>query len=435
MKPYFRITCLQLPLLIIIYFINCVAFAEMRFPKPDFETQYNQPELMQPEQVLHHSEVMFVVILFAVLCFATYFVFKKRSRKGILAVLFFSLFFFGFFKKGCICAVGSLQNVSLAIFDPEYAIPFTVVMIFLLPLIFALFYGRVFCGSVCPLGAIQDILILKPLKIPRWLEHSLGMIPYIYLGLAVLYAATGSAFIICQYDPYIAFFRFHGSYNMIILGLIMLLIGAFIGRAYCRFLCPYSILLRWTSFFAKYHLSITPEDCIQCRLCENACPFGAINKPTPSKITESREVTRKRLARMLLLLPMIILFFGWGFSNLDNILSSLHPTVALAEQIRSEDLGYTTRPTWESATFRGTGQSTRELYINALQIKKQFHLGGWILGIFLGIVFACKLIFLSIKQQRKDYEADHMKCLSCGRCYSFCPTGHIKTNNTTPKST
>ena len=45
---------------------------------------------------------------------------------------------------------------------------------FLLPLIFALFAGRVFCAAVCPLGAAQDIVLLRPIKVPNWLAHCLG---------------------------------------------------------------------------------------------------------------------------------------------------------------------------------------------------------------------------------------------------------------------
>ena len=79
--------------------------------------------------------------------------------------------------------------------------------------------------------------------------------------------------------------------------------------------------------------------------------------------------------------------------------------------------------TWESATFRGTGRQTSELYREALQIRREFYLGGWILGAFLGMVLVGKLILLSIRGERKDYEADRMKCISCGRCYKFCPVG------------
>ncbi|MCL5098356.1 MAG: molybdopterin-dependent oxidoreductase, partial [Candidatus Omnitrophica bacterium] len=39
-------------------------------------------------------------------------------------------------------------------------------------------------------------------------------------GAAVLFAATGSGFIICQYDPFVSFFRRSGSVNMLAIGKI-----------------------------------------------------------------------------------------------------------------------------------------------------------------------------------------------------------------------
>lgn len=412
---------------ILTWLMSFPLFAESRFPKPDFESQYRQPELLKPEQTIHHSGSLLVLALVLALVAATYFVHKKRSRKGVWLVLLFSLGFFGFYQKGCVCVVGSLQNVTLAIFDSGYALPLTIVLFFILPLIFSLFFGRVFCSSVCPLGAIQDLLIIKPLKLPGWLDHSLGIFPYLYFGLAVLFAATGSAFIICQYDPFIVFFRLYGSYSMVIFGIAMLVIGAFVGRFYCRFLCPYSVLLRWASLFSKWPVSITPEECIQCKLCENACPFGAINKPSTDKIPESREKGRRRLGHLLLFMPLVMLVLGWLFAQLDDSMARMHPTVALAEQVRSEDLGLIKESTWESRAFRESGKTKKELYEEALAIKKQFYLGGWLLGAFLGMVFMGKMIMLSVRGKREDYEADRMKCFACARCYSYCPV--VKKND------
>jgi hypothetical protein len=44
---------------------------------------------------------------------------------------------------------------------PRYVISLYALLFFLLPLISSLFFGRVFCGAACPLGAMQDLLILQ----------------------------------------------------------------------------------------------------------------------------------------------------------------------------------------------------------------------------------------------------------------------------------
>ncbi len=61
---------------------------------------------------------------------------------------------------------------------------------------------------------------------------------------------------------------------MLILGACFLVIGLFIGRPYCRYLCPYGALLRPLSRLSRWHVRIPPEECINCRLCADACPYG-----------------------------------------------------------------------------------------------------------------------------------------------------------------
>ena len=111
-------------------------------------------------------------------------------------------------------------------------------------------------------------MLLKPVKVPAWLEQGLSVLPYIYLGAGVLFAATGSAFIICQYDPFVPIFRMSGRSLMVLTGAALLLLGVFVGRPYCRFLCPYGALLKLGAIVAKWRVRVTPDYCTQCRLCE-----------------------------------------------------------------------------------------------------------------------------------------------------------------------
>jgi len=394
-----------------------------RFPKPDFESGYERPILQTPHGRAVALEYLDVVVLIAALSLASYFALKKRSRRLIFVLMIFSLIYFGFWREGCICSIGSIQNIVLALFSKTYAIPLTVVFFFVVPLIFALFFGRTFCAAVCPLGAAQDVVVLKPISLPSWLNHILSLIPYIYLGLSVLFAATGAGFLICRYDPFVGFFRFGANFNMILFGAFMLLLGTVVARPYCRFLCPYGVLLNWMSRLSKNHLSITPSECINCRLCEASCPFDAINKPIESKSHEKREASTKRLALILVLLPLIVFASGWIGSLLHVPLSKSHHIVDLAEQIRLEDTGNRSETTDETDAFRATGQSTAELYDEAREIQNQFKIGGWFFGGFIGLIFGLKLINLSIFRKQDIYEADRGNCYSCGRCFSYCPVG------------
>ncbi len=138
------------------------------------------------------------------------------------------------------------------------------------------------------MGAIQDVMLVKSLKVPAWLTHALRPVPFIYLGLAVFLAATDrySVFIICRFDPFVDFFRMSGPMHMLVIGAGVLVLAMFVARPYCRFLCPYGALLGLVSRVSWRGVRITPDKCVSCRLCENACPVGAIAAPTGKEETQ-----------------------------------------------------------------------------------------------------------------------------------------------------
>ncbi len=401
-------------------FMSVAAWAQQqRFPKPEFETGYVQPLTTQATPRALFIEYLDVFMLVAVLAVATWFVLKKRSRRGVFWTSVFSLLYFGFYREGCICSIGSIQNIVLAIFDPTYVLPFTALLFFVIPLGVTLFYGRTFCAAVCPLGAIQDLVAFRPIELPKWLQKVLGLIPYLYLGLAVLYAATKSEFLICRYDPFVGLFRFDAQFEMLLLGGLFLLIGVFVARPYCRFFCPYGVLLGWMSTFSKKHVSITPSNCIQCKLCANSCPYGAIEEPV--KEQGSRRTNVQRLMTYLLFIPLWMAIGGLSGSVMHVPLAKFNSTVYLAEQLVEHPEIREDQDNLEVQAFLQSGKSMDELVFEAQEIRSQFYWGGWILGAFMGLVIGLTLIKLSSHRNRNDYEPDKTNCLSCGRCMDYCP--------------
>ena len=276
------ILIIALPLLAV-----STAVGELRFPPPDFETGYEMPHMTRPLARAQWQETMDVAVLAGALSVGAYLALWRRSRTGMLGLTIFSLAYFGFYRGGCVCPIGAIQNVSLAVADSSYVLPFTVALFFVLPLAFAALFGRVFCAGVCPLGAMQELVLVKPVKVPDWLEEGLGVLPLLYVGVAVLYAVTDTAFVICRFDPFVSFFRLNGRFLILVGGGIVLGISTFVGRPYCRFLCPYAPLLAVISRFAWKRASITPHECVGCTLCDDACPYGAIERPTPEKVSPS----------------------------------------------------------------------------------------------------------------------------------------------------
>lgn len=394
---------------------------QQRFPRPEFDTGYVQPEPETPEPRAISMEYFDVIVLIAFLAIASWLIIKKRSRRGMLWLTVLALAYFGFYRLGCVCPIGAIQNVTLSFFDPAYAISAVVLLFFILPLLLTLFYGRTFCGGVCPLGAIQDLVVIKPISLPKWLNKTLGLIPYLYLSLAILFAATGTDFIVCRYDPFIGIFRMDAFFTMIVLGIAFLLLGMFVGRPYCRFFCPYGVMLSWMSRFSKKHVTITPAECIQCKLCANSCPFDAIDFPTDEKEVVKSGLGPKRFILYAALIPVWIglgVFIG---AKSHTFLSKANPDVYLAELLISKPEVKNDPDNIDVQTFLASGKSMETLVKEAEEIRSDFYIGSMIIGGFMGLVIGMTLLNTVVFRKRQDYVTHKGNCVSCGRCMDYCP--------------
>lgn len=420
----------RLTLLLVVWFLSVQpAFSIERFPPPQFESGYTVKTPTTPPPRAEWLETMDVVLLIAALSLASWLVLKKRSRKAVVGLMLLCLLYFGFWRKGCICPIGAIGNVSLGIFNPDYAIPWFVVAFFFLPLVFTLFFGRTFCAAVCPLGAVQDVVLLKPLKVPAWLEATLRLAAWLYLSLAILFAATASAMIICRYDPFVSFFRFNANAAIWVISFSMLAISAFVGRPYCRFLCPYGVIFRQLGRLSRKRVTITPDECIHCRLCEDACPFGAIEKPTVQWPQHEHARGKRRLLLLILCVPFLMAGGAFLGYKLHLRLAQAHPDVALAHRVKLEQAGVYQDTNDASEAFYASTQSTGQLFEKAAAKEKQFAVGTAIVGGWMGLVAGLSLIQYSIFWKRKDYHAHRSGCMACGRCYNACPQHRLWVKN------
>ena len=86
--------------------------AQNRFPKPDFESGYQYPELhyaIPNETLWVVLDLFMLVLLMSIVVWAVY---KKHTRKPIFWVSVISVAYFGFFRSGCVCSIGSPHNSS-----------------------------------------------------------------------------------------------------------------------------------------------------------------------------------------------------------------------------------------------------------------------------------------------------------------------------------
>jgi ferredoxin len=384
---------------------------------------------IMPESVLR--DWLDVALLTIALIAAIWLVHVRRTRAGVFILMAASLIYFGFMRNGCICPVGSMQNMAAAIGFANYTIPLPVVLLFTLPLVAAIFFGRVFCAAVCPLGAIQDLMIFGRIRpLPRWLVMVLELFRYFYFGIAVLLAALGAGFMICKFDPFVGFFRLSGPPAMLMTGAIMLAIGAFVARPYCRFVCPYGVLLQLSGRFAWRPVKILKEECILCGLCTDSCPFDAIKTPNADKPFTDMQKGRHNFFWRFLLLPFLIMA-GFFIGQLASpALARLHPTVALSEELHlravNPQIEYTSDTLQAFDENSGNAEAT---FKKGLILVRRFRVGTGLVGAFVGLMFGVSLLKLSTYRTRTTFMPNQGHCMACARCYNYCPVSRSTGDN------
>jgi ferredoxin len=299
--------------------------------------------------------------------------------------------------------------------------PVSVLLFFILPLLFAFLFGRVFCAGVCPFGALQELVNIKNYRLSKAATAVLGIIPWVYLILAVLFAVTQSRFIICRFDPFVGIFRMGGDMPLIAFGVVLLVLSIFTGRPFCRFICPYGALLSLFAHVSVWRMKITKQDFNNCELCHNACPVDAIRPPYENKLKESRLTGVKRILTYVLILPLMAVTGGLMMRMMSDSLSRVHKEVRLYEMVIEHEQNPQDILSLELEAFYTLERTAEGLAEQVELIKKDFRLYATIIGVFLGIVFGFTLIGLSLKRTRKQYEIDDAQCVNCARCFNYCP--------------
>ena len=146
-----------------------------------------------------------------------------------------------------------------------------------------LLWGRVFCSSLCPFGAIQDFITrFAPRRWRRQVSQNFH-VKALYLKYLILTLIIGAALVagevsIFQYfEPFGTLFFMNGALILWVI-LIAILAACFVvPRFYCRYACPLGAALGVVSLVSPLRIKRVPQ-CTTCIVCERSCPTGAIRR-------------------------------------------------------------------------------------------------------------------------------------------------------------
>ncbi len=197
--------------------------------------------------------------------------------------------------------------------------------ILLVLLLLTLFFGRVYCSIICPLGIYQDVVarlanffrrkklrhkFRKAKTILRWSVLTVVLITYISgLGLVLdlldpysmygrmavnlfqpLYMAANNGLetlftAFNNYTFYKVDIHFWGwaSFGLALFSLLVVSVLAWSHcRSWCNTICPVGTVLGFLSKYSVFRLSIDHETCNQCGLCSFNCKASCIDNKKES---------------------------------------------------------------------------------------------------------------------------------------------------------
>jgi len=224
------------------------------------------------------DEVAALLVLFALVMTA----FLRKNATIRWTALGCTLVYLGWLDGGFVSVSHITNGIKLGPSLFLNDLPLLLIIVF--TLVTTLFWGRIFCSSLCPFGALQDFIAhFLPRHFQRELPQAIHdkaiYIKYGVLVFLVVMALAYSELSLFQYfEPFGTIFYISQSLVLWLILLIFLLASVFVSRFYCRYVCSLGAALGLVALLSPWRIKRV-EQCQVCKVCEHACPTGAIRGP------------------------------------------------------------------------------------------------------------------------------------------------------------
>lgn len=254
---------------------------------------------------------------------------RQRVRRLVQAASFVVFFFVVY---SCLGVFGMVRNglFGLTLLGSAYTEAFYWLALPVVIIGTALLRGPVFCGWICPTGALQDVsaavrrlVVRTPLRRTRlrlvllaaalagflalvaaesarrqlfvedsslhWGATLLLLVFLVLAGAAddgptrALRAVSLAAIFVTALSrvpitsPVHFAFTARGDPASAMTTLVIMVAALFVGRAWCRYLCPWGFLMGLLQRVARVRLAVVPERCNGCGQCARTCDVAAVD--------------------------------------------------------------------------------------------------------------------------------------------------------------
>ena len=212
-----------------------------------------------------------------------------------LTFLLWVLIWLGYEAGGQVTILSILTWVAAPITQPSWntllSDPLLIVLMSYVIITFFIWGRGIFCGWLCPFGALQEILsnLSKILKIKqisiseKYNKISLNIKYFILLSLFLsCFISPGLLNLGSEVEPFktAISMKFNREWYFILYAVLLLFLGIFIERFFCRFICPLGAFMAIGGKLRifKPFLKRRKECGSPCKLCSKECPIDAISK-------------------------------------------------------------------------------------------------------------------------------------------------------------
>jgi len=218
----------------------------------------------------------------------------KLTRNFRNVFLLSSIVFLGFYLGACPCPISHFENSVLFFAGVETHWQNVFYFLLLIPITYL--FGKVWCGWICHLGAIQEFLFL-PSKF-RILQDKLSQkilkyLRYFLIAILVLQLIFQKELYWCSIDPFWSIFNLDIDFTnytiSAILVVLILLTSLFSFRPFCRAACPIGISLGWISAIPGASIIGVKGECSSCKMCNKTCEINAITQFGKHSILDNKE--------------------------------------------------------------------------------------------------------------------------------------------------
>lgn len=197
---------------------------------------------------------------------------KFSRRKGYIFLIVSTLF--GFLVFAPMLPL-QLQTIIMGNAKQiEAPLPFAVVVLVVF-IVLAFAFGRSFCGYVCPIGTVQELIYLLPSKKLKISNKAITIAFRLLFSIAFVVLAAAFSIGLLKYLGVKDFFYLDTGSVFFWAFLAIAAISIFLYRPFCRLACPYGVLLSLAVIKGRFKLRRN-ENCINCKKCIEVCPTNEV---------------------------------------------------------------------------------------------------------------------------------------------------------------